>query len=211
MWVVIGILSLLWRRQSTGQGGRVQGSLLETALSWTAQKSDALINEGQQPERHRSGHPGFAPYEAFETADEPLVICCGNDRLFHKLAQVLGHPEWCTDPSLATNRDRLAHKPELFKVLIPCLKAKSRDHWLSALQAAGVPCAPVHTLAQAQAHPQVQALGLRQTLQGNSLQDGSVSLTGLPLLIDGERPSLQTIAPKLGEHNAQFGLPPALP
>ncbi len=209
MWVVIGILSLLWRRQSTGRGGRVQGSLLETALSWTAQKSDALINEGQPPERHRSGHPGFAPYEAFETADGPVVICCGNDRLFNKLAQVLGRPEWSSDPRFVTNRDRLAHKLELLKELIPCLKAKPRDHWLCALQAAGVPCAPVHTLAQAQAHPQVQALGLRQTLQGDSPQQGTVSLTGFPLLIDGQRPSLNSVAPRLGEHNTKFGLPPA--
>lgn len=89
MWAVIGALALLQRRQHTGRGGIVSASLLETALVWNGQKADALVNEGRQPERHRSGHPGFVPYEAFETADEPLLICCGNDRLFAKLAQAL--------------------------------------------------------------------------------------------------------------------------
>lgn len=207
MWVVIGVLSLLWRRERSGQGGRVQGSLLETALSWTAQKSDALINEGQPPERHRSGHPGFAPYEAFETADEPLVICCGNDRLFIKLAQALGHPEWSSDPRFVTNRDRLANKRDLMRELIPCLKVKPRDHWLDALQSVGVPCAPVHSLAQAQAHPHVQALGMRQTLSSEGVEHRRVSLTGFPLLINGERPGIPGLAPRLGEHNSKWGLP----
>lgn len=208
MWVVIGVLSLLWRRQQTGRGGIVQASLLETALAWTAQKSDALINEGRQPDRHRSGHPGFAPYEAFDTADAPLLICCGNDRLFAKLAQALGHPQWATDLRFATNRARLQNKAALLALLAPCLRADSRDHWQQRLQAEGVPCAPVHSLAEAQSHPQVAALALRQIVPGSAGQP-ELSLTGLPLLIDGERPPLRAAAPRLGAHNGAHGVPPA--
>ena len=90
MWAVIGILAMLQRRASTQRGGVVNTSLLETALVWNAQKADAWVNQGALPQRHRSGHPGFVPYEAFDTADGPLVICCGNDRLFAKLAMALG-------------------------------------------------------------------------------------------------------------------------
>jgi crotonobetainyl-CoA:carnitine CoA-transferase CaiB-like acyl-CoA transferase len=206
MWVVIGLLSLLWRRQVTGRGGIVQGSLLETALVWTAQKSDALVNEGRQPDRHRSGHPGFAPYEAFDTADAPLLICCGNDRLFAKLAQALGHPHWAADERFATNRARLRHKDDLLALLAPCLRERPRAQWQTCFESAGVPCAPVHSLAEAQAHPQVLALGLRQAVPvGPGLPD--LSLTGFPLLIDGERPPLRASAPPLGAHNADHKAP----
>jgi crotonobetainyl-CoA:carnitine CoA-transferase CaiB-like acyl-CoA transferase len=196
MWLVIGILALLHQRHQTGRGGVVQSSLLETALAWNAQKSDALVNEGRLPQRHRSGHPDFVPYEAFDTADQPLLICCGNDRLFAKLAQALDAPQWVTDPRFATNRDRLAHKAELLAQLQPLLQRQPRDHWLAALEAAGVPCAPVHSLPQAIAHPQTQALRMWSAIEGDGLQ-----LTALPLTIDGERPHPQGPAPALGEHN----------
>ena len=108
MWLVIGVLALLRQRERTGRGGLLQTSLLETALVWNGQKSDAFVNEGRLPERHRSGHPGFVPYEAFDTADAPVLICCGNDRLFAKLAGVLDRPGWPQDARFASNRARLA-------------------------------------------------------------------------------------------------------
>jgi crotonobetainyl-CoA:carnitine CoA-transferase CaiB-like acyl-CoA transferase len=100
MWAVIGALALLERRHRTGRGGVVQASLLETALAWNAQKADAFVNQGELPVRHRSGHPGFVPYEAFDTADLPILICCGNDRLFAKLAHELQRPGWAQDRAL---------------------------------------------------------------------------------------------------------------
>lgn len=201
MWVVIGCLSLLHRRQTTGRGGVVQSSLLETAMVWNAQKSDALHNEGRLPERHRSGHPGFVPYEAFDAADLPLLICCGNDRLFAKLAHALGRPEWVDDPRFITNRARLAHKAALMSELMPLLQQQPRQHWMQLLDEAGVPCSPIHTLQEAVSHPQVQALGLMRDVPGDGFQ-----LTALPLLLDGQRPSPKAKAPSLGEHHAKLGV-----
>ncbi len=196
MWVVIGILALLQQRHQTGRGGVVQSSLLETAMVWNAQKGDALVNEGRAPERHRSGHPGFVPYEAFDTATSPLLICCGNDRLFAKLAEVLQRPHWPQDPRFARNRDRLAHKSELLTEMRALLQTQSRAHWQGLLEAAGVPCAPVHSLEEALAHPQVQALGMMPAVPGERF-----ALTALPLTLNGERPGPRGPAPTLGQHN----------
>ncbi|HYF19924.1 MAG TPA: CoA transferase [Ramlibacter sp.] len=203
MWVVIGALALLQRRQRTGRGGIVSTSLLEAGMAWNAQKVDALVGEGRQPDRHRSGHPGFAPYEGFDTADAPLLICCGNDRLFAKLAQEVGRPDWPADERFATNRARLANKAALFEQLVPVLRTRPRDEWLARFEAAGVPCAPIHTLAEAVAHAQVQALDILQRVP-----DAGFQLTALPLVVDGQRPRLRGAAPALGEHNPQHGAPP---
>ena len=202
MWLVVGALALLHRRERTGRGGLLTTSLLETALAWNAQKSDAYANEGSLPERHRSGHPGFVPYEAFDTADGPLLICCGNDRLFAKLAQVLGQPGWMDEERFATNRARLAHKAALFEQLMPLLRARTRAEWIERFEAAGVPCAPVHSVPEALAHPQVQALGILAPVPG-----ADFSLTAMPLRIDGERPLARGIAPRLGEHNTRHEVP----
>ncbi|WP_423459845.1 CaiB/BaiF CoA transferase family protein [Ottowia sp. VDI28] len=202
MWVVIGALAMLQRRAATGRGGLLQTSLLETALVWNGQKADAFTNQGYLPARHRSGHPGFVPYEAFETADGPLLICCGNDRLFAKLATEMGRAEWLQDERFATNRGRLANKTALFEQLEPLLASTPRAAWLARFESAGVPCAPVHTVPEALAHPHVQALGMLAPVP-----EEGFSLTALPLSIDGSRPALTTAAPRLGAHNQAHGLP----
>lgn len=199
MWVVIGALSMLQQRQRTGRGGVVSASLLETALVWNAQKADAYMNQGQLPPRHASGHPGLVPYEAFDAQDGPLLICCGNDRLFAKLATVLGQPAWITDPRYASNRARLAHKAELLAELRPLLLAAPRGVWQAQFEAVGVPCSPIHTVPEALAQPQVQALALRLPVPGEDFQ-----LTGLPLAFDGVRPAFSNGAPRLGQHNTEF-------
>lgn len=201
MWAVIGALAMLQRRTVTGQGGVVSTSLLETALAWTGQKADAYVNEGRLPERDRSGHPAFVPYEAFETADAPLLICCGNDRLFAKLAVELEHDDWLTDERFATNRARLLHKQALLDVLEPLLHQHPRADWLARFNKAGVPCAPVHTVPEALAHPQVKALGMLQAVPGEDFR-----LTALPVSFNGQRPTHRSAAPRLGQHNAANGV-----
>lgn len=193
MWIVIGMLALLHRRNATGRGGMVQGSLLETALMWAGQKTDAFVNTGQLPERHRSGHPVLTPYEAFEAADGPILICAGNDRLFAKLALVCRRADWVEDARFATNRARLVNKAALFAELCPILAGRERAHWEAALEAAGVPVSPIHTLPEALAQPQVMALEMLQAVPGEDFR-----LTALPITLDGERPRISHGAPRLG-------------
>ena len=195
MWLVIGALSLLRRRTTTGLGGIVTGSLLETALVWGAQKNDSFINEGKLPERHASGHPSLVPYEAFDGSDGPFLICVGNDRLFGKFSAVLERHDWALDPRFRTNRDRLANKATLLGQIRALLVSRPRANWMDALEAAGVPCAPINSVPETVAEPQVRALGIIQQVPGEDFV-----LTGLPLSFDGVRPAIRSGAPRLGRH-----------
>ncbi len=199
MWVVIGALSMLQRRERTGRGGVVSGSLLETAMVWNAQKADSFTNSGTMPARHASGHPGFVPYESFGTATGPLLLCVGNDRLFAKFAATVGQPDWPADPRFATNRARLTNKAALLDGIRTILSTEPRDSWIARFGAAGVPCAPVNSIPEALDEPQVQALGLQQAVPGEDYK-----LTGLPLSFDGVRPSIRSAAPRLGEANTEL-------
>lgn len=196
MWSVIGALSMLAQRQQTGRGGIVQVSLLETALCWAAQKSDAYLNEGRLPEKHASGHPSLVPYEAFDAADGPLLICAGNDRLFAKVASVVARPDWVSDSRYASNRDRLRNKAALLTELRAIIKTRPRDAWLQALSAAGVPCSPINTIPEMLAEPQVEALGILQSVPGEDFR-----LTGVPISFNGDRPTIRSAAPGLGADN----------
>ena len=193
MWIVIGALAALRRRDVTGQGAIVSASLLETALVWAAQRGDAWINEGRMPPKHRSGHPALVPYEAFDARDGAFIICCGNDRLFAKLARELGKPEWSEDERFATNRGRLNNKDTLVVLMSEILRTQDRASWIERLETAGVPAAPINTLPEALNEPQVRALGISQDVPGEDYK-----LTGSPLSFDGVRPVIRGAAPRLG-------------
>lgn len=202
MWIVIGALAALQRRHLTGRGTIVTASLLETALVWTAQRGDAWVNEGQMPPKHRSGHPALVPYEAFDAQDGPFIICCGNDRLFAKLARELGKPEWSEDERFATNRARLNNKATLIVLMSEILRTQPRTSWIDRLESAGVPAAPINTLPEALNEPQCRALGILQDVPGEDYQ-----LTGSALSFDGVRPPIRTAAPRLGAGNVEVLAP----
>ncbi|MGG5809679.1 CaiB/BaiF CoA transferase family protein [Falsiroseomonas sp. CW058] len=195
MWTVIGALSALQQRARTGRGCVVDTSLFETAMCWAGQKVGAFVNQGKLPERHASGHPGFVPYEAFDAADGPLLVCCGNDRLFRKFAAELGHPEWPEDPRFATNRQRLANKAECLALVRAAMRTRPRAEWLDRLVAAGVPCAPINTIPELLEEPQAQAVGMLVTPPGEDFR-----VTALPVSFDKVRPLPRRGAPRLDEH-----------
>jgi formyl-CoA transferase len=150
------------------------------------------------PERHRTGSNRVVPFEGFETSTGPIVIAAGNDRLFAKLAKVLGHPEWAADARFAANSARVAHKAELIDAIAKIIATRSKGEWIDTLEAEGVPCAIINALPDAVAHPQARALGIVQPVPG----DEDLTLISLPLSFDGVRPAIRRAPPtKIGQHD----------
>jgi crotonobetainyl-CoA:carnitine CoA-transferase CaiB-like acyl-CoA transferase len=195
MWGAIGILAALVRRAATGQGCVVDASLYETGLAWLKGHYASFSTSGVVPERHRTGSHRVVPFESFETTTGPIIVAAGNDRLFAKLAKVLGHPAWAVDARYATNAARVAHKPTLLAEIARIFATASRDEWIERLEAEGVPCAVINTLPEAATTPQAEALGIVQHVPGDDY-----TLIGLPLSFDGVRPSIRRRPPTAGEH-----------
>ena len=110
-----------------------------------------------------------------------------------KFAAVLGRPAWPTDARFATNRARLQNRAALVAEMDEVLKTRGRLEWAAALEAAGVPCAPINSLAGALEQPQVKAIGMLQ-----SVPDTDFTLTALPVSFDGVRPQIRSAAPPVG-------------
>ena len=199
MWAVIGVLTALRERDQTGRGSVVNASLLETAMAWAAQRIHGQVNEGRESKRYGTAHPGLVPYQAFDTKDGQIMICAGNDRLFTRLASAMGHPEWCEDERFATNRQRLIHRKEIVQALQAVLLTESRSVWVSRLEAVGVPVAPINSIPEALAEPQVQAMGILQPVKNRGF-----SLIGLPLSFNAVRPEISGVAPLLGQDNETY-------
>lgn len=196
MWTVIGALTALQRRSVTGKGGIVNASLLETALGWAGPHIAGYLNEGRVPKRLGTAHPHLVPYQTFEAQDGALLIGAGNDRLFERLCRVLGVPEWVSDTRFSGNRARLENRDELIALINERIGRAPRDVWIAKLNEAGVPCGPVNTIPDVLKEPQVAELGILQ-----EVPDTGVTLTGLPLSFDGERPKIRWLGPQLGQDN----------
>jgi formyl-CoA transferase len=201
MWSVIGLLTALRRRDKTGRGCVVRTSLFDTAVGWLSQRVNTLVNQGVEMRREpQSGHSGLVPYQVFTAADGDLMVCVGNDRLFAKFCDILGRPEWISDPAFATNRARLTNRDQLVPLIAAEIVRNARTDWCEAFVAAGVPCAPVNSLREAVALEQFAA----SEMLGPPLAGGAMQLVGLPISFDGARRHANTIAPKLGADNARF-------
>ncbi|WP_240786938.1 CaiB/BaiF CoA transferase family protein [Ramlibacter rhizophilus] len=194
MWAALGIVSLLMRRQATGEGGVVDVSLFETAACWMTMYVTQFLAGGQLPGKLGSGQAGIVPYRAYRTRDGDLVVAAGNDKLFRALCEVVGHPEWAQDARFAGNAQRVGNAAALYALLEAVFATRTSDEWLERLDDAGIPCAPVQDVRQMLAHPQTEALGLMQQVPGSS-----IPLMGLPFSLDGQRPRPPGPPPRLGE------------
>ncbi len=199
MWTAIGALAGLVQRQRTGRGCVVDASLFETGLAWLKGHFASYRVSGEVPERHRTGSHRVVPFEGFETKTGPIIIAAGNERLFAKLAAALGHPEWAKDPRFTSNSARVANKAELVAAIARIMLTRSKGEWIDALEAAGVPCAPINTLPEAVTEPQAAATGMIQPVPGDDCE-----LVGLPLSFDGVRPGIRMAPPGIGKHNREI-------
>ena len=198
LFCTIGALAALRRRDITGKGCLVDTSLFETAVHWVEGQVNNHLATGEVPKRHGTGGAVIVPYQVFDTADRPLCLAAGNDRLWARCAQVLGHPEWAEDPRFARGRDRVKHKATLIPMVAAVLRTDTRAHWIAALEAAGVPCAPVNDIGEVAASEQFAAVDIVQTLP-----ESGVRVLGLPINFDRKRPLSARPAPKLGEHTEE--------
>jgi crotonobetainyl-CoA:carnitine CoA-transferase CaiB-like acyl-CoA transferase len=131
------------------------------------------------------------------------MVAAGNDNLFRALCGAL-EQDFAADPRFATNPKRVENRRALIPMLEEIFRARSIAEWLTRLDAAGVPAAPIENVAQVAASPQTAALSMLQ-----KAPDLDLTLAGLPLEFDGVRPPYRNSAPTLGEHNDLLSEPPA--
>ena len=198
MWAVIGVLAALLAQRDVGRGSTVDTSLYETALGWMCYHAANFQASGELPRRQGSGAAMIVPYRGYASKDGFIVIAAGNDRLFASLARVLGRAEWIDDPRFRSNPDRVRNQDVLYRWIEELIPARTNREWAAILDEAGVPNAPMQTIAEVLDHPQTKALGMLQ-----ASPQGDITLLGLPLSFDGVRPTFRCPPPVLGAHTEE--------
>ncbi len=160
---VIGILAALRQRSLSGTGQHVQVDLLSSALSGMVNQTSAFVAANEVPYRMGNAHPSIFPYDPLAARDGEMIVIAVNDRQFANLCAVLGIPELASDPRFAHNQDRTAHRAQLKPILEQQLGRRDRAEWFQLLQASGVACAPINTVAEGVAF--AESLGLEPVMR----------------------------------------------
>jgi len=195
------ILAALYHREKSGQGQKVECSLLEAGVAALMNAATAYLIAGEVQGRWGSAHASVVPYQAFKAKDDYLMVGAGNERLWKALCEVIGAPEWADDPRFDSNAKRVAHREELVSMIEERLQARTRDEWVEAFGAAGLPTGPINTVADVFQDPQVLHRGMVQEVPHPTA--GTVKLPGIPVRFSLTPGAITTAPPRLGEHTEE--------
>jgi crotonobetainyl-CoA:carnitine CoA-transferase CaiB-like acyl-CoA transferase len=141
------------------------------------------------------------PWQSFETADRPLMVAVGNDKQFAQFCAVVGLPELPADPRFATNRQRMAHKPELLPLLQGALLQRPAGEWVDLLNTAGISSGPLNDFGAAVQDPQLRHRGMWQDMPHP--RAGSMPFVANPVRFSETPVAYRRAPPQLGEHTAE--------
>ena len=198
LFALSGILGALHHRHASGRGQHVDTSLFEAGVALSVWEATEYFSSGVAPQPFGSAHRLNAPYQAIRCADGYITIGAANDRLFARLAEVLGHPEWVHEPDLATNPARVEHHTALAERIETITLEDTRAHWLALLEDYGIPCGPINDYAAVAADPQTEAREMVVETDHPTL--GRIKTLGTPVKLSETPLTPGRPAPRLGEH-----------
>jgi crotonobetainyl-CoA:carnitine CoA-transferase CaiB-like acyl-CoA transferase len=194
VYSVVAIQAALIARERTGEGQHIDMALLDCMTGVLANQAMNFLASGNVPKRLGNAHPNISPYQTFAVADGHLIVACGNDSQFGRLAEILGVGEMADDERFRTNAARVAHRHLLSDMMEAKTKTWKRDDLLAALEKTGVPAGPINTVADVFDDPQFVHRGMKIMPDGVPGIRTPITFSETPLSLD--RPS-----PRLGEHD----------
>jgi len=197
----LGIVSAYVHRLRTGEGQLVDTSLFEAGVQQTYWQSAIFFATGRSPEPSGSAHILSAPYQAFRAKDGWLTIGGANQPNWERLARVLGAPGWLADERFRTNGDRMKNLDALVPLMNAKLQQKTVREWIALLEAEGVPCGPINSIADMAADP--QTLAREMVVELEHPRAGRTRALGLPIKFSATPGRVARPAPRFGEHTRE--------
>ncbi len=198
MYASVAILAAVAQRDKTGRGQHIDMALFDTVLAMLANMNMNYLTTGKAPGRAGNAHQNIVPYQVFAASDGHVIVAVGNDSQYAKFCAVANRPDLASDARFARNADRVRNRTILVPLLEAIVRERPMAFWAEELEAAGVPCGPINSIAQAMTDPQIVARGLRVDLPHPTAQ--RVPLVASPIVLDGKRAVSDLPPPLLGEH-----------
>ena len=204
MYATVGILAALRHAERTGEGQHLDMALLDTQVAMLANLGANYLVSDKAPGRMGNAHQNIVPYQVFEVAPRAdggkdfIILAVGNDGQYAKFCEVAGRPDLASEPRFVKNADRVRHRAELVPMLEAVMKTRAKADWLSALEAAKVPCGAINSLDEVFSDPQVQARGMVTHWQHPLRAD--LPLVSSPIKLEKTPGRTDRPPPMLGQH-----------
>ncbi len=202
MYAAVSVLAALARRNETGKGDYIDIAMLDVQVATLSNQAMNYLVSGNVPRRNGNAHPNIQPQDVYSCADGDLILVVGNDGQFARLCEVLGHTEWLADERFARNAQRVRNIAELSAMLRDLFGQWERDRLIAALDAAGVPCGAINTVADVFNDPQVKARGMLNHVPHPSGVD--VPQVSSPIRFTDTPLQKRSPPPLLGQHSDEI-------
>ena len=199
MYAAVSVLAALARRNESGKGDSIDIAMLDVQVAMLSNQAMNYLVSGKVPKRNGNSHPNIQPQDVYACADGDVILVVGNDGQFAKLCEVFGRTEWVGDERFATNAQRVRNIGELSGKLRELFAGWKRERLIAALDAAGVPCGAINSVAEVFKDPQIQARGMLQHVRHPSGVD--VPQLSTPMRFADAALEIQTAPPLLGQHS----------
>ncbi|MCP4788291.1 MAG: CoA transferase [Fuerstiella sp.] len=196
MFSAIGILAALHAQEPGKCGATLDLAMLDCNVAILENAIARCELTGKTPEPIGTRHPSITPFQGFPTSDGTVVIAAGNDGLWKKLCGVLEAPELAADPLLDTNSARTENQSHLEQLISERTRQRPMQEWLTLLEAAGIPAAPIQTISDMMNDQHLHERGMFHQIRGKG--DESFTAAGSPFRIDGCSLELSDQYPELG-------------
>ena len=205
LFTVIGILSALQARHSSGRGQFIDMSLQEGQMTWLSNIAAEHFAEGHDPPRRGNRHPQVVPYEAVRASDgDWFILGVASDNVWRAFCRHVSRDDLAGDPRFASNARRISNYEALLPIVRAIISQKPCDQWLEELRAAGVPCGRINTTAEALGDPHVLERGMIIELEHPAL--GIVKSLATPVHLSDTPLVYRRHPPRLGEHSDEVAL-----
>jgi len=195
------ILAALTARNRTGRGQHVEVCLYDSGIAMLINVASNYLVSGKDARRFGNGHPSIVPYTTYPAADGLIAVAVGNDGQFARFAETVGHPEWARDSRFAKNPDRVMNREALDDLIAQTLKREPSSTWIEKLRAAGVPCGPINSVAEALNDPHTLARGMVRTMKHPKV--GDLRMVGIPFRFSATPEAIRRAPPLLGQHTEE--------
>jgi crotonobetainyl-CoA:carnitine CoA-transferase CaiB-like acyl-CoA transferase len=202
MYAALAVTAAIAYRQVSGAGQYIDMALLDTLVAFNANQISNYWCSGEVPKRYGNAHANIVPYEVFPAADGHIILAVGNDSQFASFCKVAGRDELARDPRFSTNPQRVTNRGVLIPLVQDIVRQRRKGEWITALEAAGVPCGPINDMREVFENPQVRHRGMRVDIPHPA--GVACSTVASPMRFSATPVTYAAPPPLLGEHTREI-------
>jgi crotonobetainyl-CoA:carnitine CoA-transferase CaiB-like acyl-CoA transferase len=200
LFCALGILVALFEREQSGDGQRVETSLLQAQIFMLDFQAARWLMKREVPGQSGNNHPTSIPTGVFKTADGYINIATTGQKMWKRLCEAISGNTLLERPEYETSAGRSQHRDRLNAEIDSFLVNKTSADWIEVLNKAGVPCGPIYSIDAMFADPQVEHLGIATDVKkaGKTFQ-----VVGQPVSLSRTPSKIAAPPPELGQHTEE--------